>query len=566
MARGDITIALYHPIKAWNMVLSFGERMELLCPWEPAQYLFFSSNVPTLLYYSHFVAILAAIIFAIALIPRVRESLAVKLYLVSVFFFTAWTIIDVLLWASNRADIVLFYWSLQLLLELLLYTSAFYFAYVFIAQKDLSFRGKLGLSALLIPILVVLPTHYLLTGVDLSYCNASENPLFNFSFTYGIEILISFLILFVSFWGISKQPKRRLEISLFTTGLVVFLIAFSSGNIVGSITDDWTLAQAGLFGMPVFIAFLTYTVVKFQTFKVKLFATQALVVGIAVLIGARLFYSTTLSGTVLSSVTLVAFLVSGVFLIRSVKKEIEQREHIEMLAKELEKTNEAQEGLIHFIGHEVKGFLTKDMGAFASLSEGDYGPLPEGMKSMVTSALAQSRQGVDSVSAILKAANLKKGTVSYVKEPFDLKELTTEAVERMRAPAESKGLNLLFNFDDGPFQMVGDKGQISDHILRNLIDNAINYTPSGSIAVSLKHIDGKFVFVVKDTGVGITEEDKKRLFTEGGHGKDSQTINAHSTGYGLFIAKKITEAHDGTIRAESEGHGKGSTFVVEFPA
>jgi signal transduction histidine kinase len=70
---------------------------------------------------------------------------------------------------------------------------------------------------------------------------------------------------------------------------------------------------------------------------------------------------------------------------------------------------------------------------------------------------------------------------------------------------------------------------------------------------------------VKDTGVGITEEDKARLFTEGGHGKDSQTINAHSTGYGLFIAKQITEAHGGTIRAESEGAGKGSIFVVEFP-
>ncbi|MDE1919073.1 MAG: HAMP domain-containing histidine kinase [Patescibacteria group bacterium] len=70
---------------------------------------------------------------------------------------------------------------------------------------------------------------------------------------------------------------------------------------------------------------------------------------------------------------------------------------------------------------------------------------------------------------------------------------------------------------------------------------------------------------MKDTGIGITEEDKKRLFTEGGHGKDSQKVNVHSTGYGLFIAKNIVEAHGGTIRAESEGAGKGSTFIVELP-
>jgi signal transduction histidine kinase len=74
------------------------------------------------------------------------------------------------------------------------------------------------------------------------------------------------------------------------------------------------------------------------------------------------------------------------------------------------------------------------------------------------------------------------------------------------------------------------------------------------------------VFVVKDTGVGIDAEDTKRLFTEGGHGKDSQRVNVHSTGYGLYIAKQVAEAQGGTIRLESEGAGKGSTCIVELPA
>ncbi|MDP1690250.1 MAG: HAMP domain-containing sensor histidine kinase [bacterium] len=539
--------------------------MQLLCPGEPAQYFFFSSNPPALLYYAHFIAILAAIAFVLLLIPRVRESLAIKLYVATVFFFTVWTIIDVFLWASIRPDIILFSWSLQILLELLLYISAFYFAHVFIVQKDLSFLGKIGLFVLLIPIIAILPTSYLLPGVDISSCNVIENPLLNFSLTYGIEIFLSFFILFLSFWGMHKQTERRTEISLFTTGLIVFLIAFSSGNIIGSITDDWDLAQVGLFGMPVFIAFLTYTVVKFKTFKIKLIATQALVAGIAVLIGARLFYSTTTAGTILSAATLIAFLISGVFLVRSVKREIAQRERIEILAGELEQTNKRQDTLLHFIGHEVKGSLTKDAGAFAALCDGDFGTLPETMRPFVCEALAESRNGATSVENILKASNLKKGSVTYTKAPFDLKELAAGAVEKAKAMAEKKGLSLSFIADESAYQMTGDKVQISDHVLRNIIDNAVNYTPSGSITVSLKKENNKFVFAVKDTGVGITEEDKKRLFTEGGHGKDSQTVNAHSTGYGLFIAKEITEANGGTIHTESEGQGKGSTFVVEFP-
>src|SRR3989344_4731162 len=164
--------------------------MELLCPWEPAQYLIFSSNVPPLLYYSHLTAVLAAFAFVLVLIPRARESLTVKLFLAAMVCFSAWTIIDVLLWASNRPDLVLFYWSLQILLEIFLYTSAFYFAYVFIVQKDLQFLGKIGLVILLAPMIALLPTSYLLPGIDISLCNASETSFVIF-FTYIVEILLS---------------------------------------------------------------------------------------------------------------------------------------------------------------------------------------------------------------------------------------------------------------------------------------------------------------------------------------------------------------------------------------
>jgi signal transduction histidine kinase len=114
--------------------------------------------------------------------------------------------------------------------------------------------------------------------------------------------------------------------------------------------------------------------------------------------------------------------------------------------------------------------------------------------------------------------------------------------------------------------MVGDAPQIKDHVLRNLIENAIYYTTTGSVTVHLSRKDKKLVCTVTDTGVGITPEDMKVLFTEGGHGKDSVRTNVHSTGYGLFIAKEVAEAMNGTIKVESAGEGKGSTFTLEFPA
>ncbi len=318
----------------------------------------------------------------------------------------------------------------------------------------------------------------------------------------------------------------------------------------------------------VYIIFVAYAILKHGLFSMKVVATEFIVFALWLFVFIRMLLAETETERLVNGGLLFVLLIVGVLLIRSVDREVEQREKIEKLARELEETNERQETLIHFIGHEVKGFLTKDAGAFASLLEGDFGALAETMKPFVGQALAESRLGADSVANILKASNLKKGTVAFKKEPFDMAAAAAAAVEKVRAIADRKNLALTFAADPAgaPYTFMGDKDEIADHVFRNLVDNAINYTPTGSINVSLKKENGRIVFTVKDTGIGITDEDKKKLFTEGGHGKESMKVNVHSTGYGLYIVKNITEEHGGTVRAESDGEGKGSTFVAEFPA
>jgi signal transduction histidine kinase len=177
------------------------------------------------------------------------------------------------------------------------------------------------------------------------------------------------------------------------------------------------------------------------------------------------------------------------------------------------------------------------------------------------------RQGVRTVMEILDAANMKLGTVSYKKELFDFKVVVEEMVEHMRSRAADKELSLDVTINEAQsYTVTGDKDKVGQHVIRNLIDNAVRYTQHGSIHISLSRTNGTIRFSVKDTGVGITAEDMPRLFKEGGHGKDSIKVNVDSTGYGLFVAKQVVEGHAGTIRAESEGAGKGSEFVVELPA
>ena len=245
----------------------------------------------------------------------------------------------------------------------------------------------------------------------------------------------------------------------------------------------------------------------------------------------------------------------------------ERSRELARLSKALEAANAKQENLLHFISHEVKGYLTRSAAAFSGIREGDYGTVSPEAKALADAALAETRKGVETVMDILDAGNFKKGTLKLAHEPFDLLASVEKAINAFKPAATDKHLSLYASIESGPdFWITGDEVQMRKHVIGNLIDNAIRYTPSGRIFVSLTQQEGKILFSVKDSGIGITPEDKQHLFTEGGRGEESIKVNVHSTGYGLFIAKSIVAAHGGRIWAESEGKGKGSTFFVELPA
>lgn len=236
------------------------------------------------------------------------------------------------------------------------------------------------------------------------------------------------------------------------------------------------------------------------------------------------------------------------------------------LKKALEIANHQQEGLLRFISHEVKGYLAKSEAAFAGIIQGDYGAIMPQLETMAKSGLIDMRRGVDMVSDLLDAANLRKGTMTYEEKPYDFKESIKEVIDYSQESAHSKGITLEFTAEEGIYILTGDQAKMRRHVIRNVIDNAIRYTPSGSIRVHLSHEGSIVRLSVKDSGIGITKEDMKNLFTEGGKGKDSTKVNVDSTGYGLYIAKQVAEAHRGIIGVISDGEGKGSEFIVELPA
>jgi len=533
--------------------------MDLLCPWDAAQYFVYSENIPTLFFYSHIPAIIVALFVGLLVFFKDKTSSMGRVLLCITTLFSIWSIFDLILWATNRPDVVMFFWSMQILIEPMIYLLGFYLTYLFIKNKQISFRVMLVSMLIYSPIVLLLSTKYNLLGVNLYDCTAIEGLLAQY-FTYVVEFLFIILILFLMGRSYKENPNRRSEITTFSLGVIVFLLAFSWGNLIGSFTDNWTLAQAGLIGMPIFVGFLAYLIVKFHTFSVKLFGAQVLVWGLVILIGSQFFYIQVLSNQIINSFAFLAAVIFGQLLIGSVKREIEQKEELQRLIKQ-------RESLMHLINHKVKGSFTHSKYIFAGLLDGTFGEINDEVKKRSVQGLEANDAGIKTIDLVLNSENMQKGLVKYDLKKFDFKEVVLNVLSEKKVPAEQKGLKIEHSIqgEGGVYETLGDTFWIKEAV-NNLLENSLKYTKEGGIKVILSRQADKILLAVQDTGVGITEEDKKSLFTEGGRGKDSVKVNVDSTGYGLYSVKLIIEAHKGRVWAESQGPNTGSTFYIELEA
>ncbi len=536
------------------------------CRWDTTNFLFISDNVfDPFIYYSHIVPLVASLLIGYFIFFKNPYLLVNKILFVITNLFALWVFGDLILWATDKSHYTIFVWSLINLIEPFIYVFSVYFVQVFITNKDTLLKNKILLFAPIAPVILFAFTKLNLLGFNLIDCDreAIEGPLSQY--IYIIEV---FYVLYIAIFAIRHSRKqivkKKNQIFLVTISILLFLLTFSWGNIVGSITDDWRVSQWGLFGMPIFIAILSFLIIKYNAFNIKVISTQILVTSFSILIASQFLLHQSVGNRIIILITFVLSIFSGFSIAQSVKREIQQKEHMEKLAIELEIANRRQEELLHFITHQIKGFLTKSRNIFAEILEGTFGEINGEVKEIAEQGFRINTDGVSTVQTILNAANIRTGKLSYNMAPVDLSEIIRKVFEKSRKVAEAKGLQYSLEISQpADYKFNGDEIQLSE-AFSNLIDNSIKYTPGGEIRLKLDRNQEKLRFSVKDTGIGIAPEDQSKLFTEGGRGKNALEVNVDSTGFGLFIVKNVIKAHNGKVWVESEGQGKGSEFVVEL--
>ena len=363
--------------------------------------------------------------------------------------------------------------------------------------------------------------------------------------------------------------KKQFRIVLFGSSIagmngIIFalIIPLFTENVPGWIGSTGTL---------IFTGFATYAIVKYSLFNVKVITTELLTFTIWLVLLTRTILAMNLQEQIFNGLLLITTVILSIWLTRSVLREVQAREQIEKLAKELEFANKelkrldaAKSEFISIASHQLRTPLSIIKGYISMIREGSYGAVSENVQKTMNKIYFSNERLIKLVTDLLDLSRMESGKLQYEFAEFNMVELADSIVEEFRTPANDRGIAIVWKKTQEALTVWGDSWKLRQ-VIFNLIDNSLKYTEKGSIAISLQTNNNMVILSVRDTGIGMTPETAHGLFQKFARGKDSSKINSQGLGLGLFIAKKIIDDHQGKLWAESSGEGKGSAFYLELP-
>jgi CheY-like chemotaxis protein len=234
------------------------------------------------------------------------------------------------------------------------------------------------------------------------------------------------------------------------------------------------------------------------------------------------------------------------------------------LYREAQEANRAKDEFIATLSHELRTPLNAMLG-WAHMLRANVLP-PETQRRALETLERNVRAQAQLVDDLLDVSRIVAGKLHMKGDEVDLTTVVSSAADTVRPSAAAKGLSFHVVVDpDRQVVVMGDADRLRQ-ILWNLLTNAVKFTPRGGrVEIELRTTDAGASVVVTDTGQGIREEFLRHVF-ERFRQADSTSSRKHGgLGLGLAIVRHLTEAHGGTVSAESPGEGLGATFTVHLP-
>jgi signal transduction histidine kinase len=364
---------------------------------------------------------------------------------------------------------------------------------------------------------------------------------------------------------LAKGAERTQLIVVATTIIIVGICGMFFNLLLPSpFLEDFRYIWAGPLFTFAFAVVITYAIFRYKLFNPRAAISELLVFALLLVLLVRVLLVGSFGEWWLDISILAAASVLGALLIGSVSNDIRQREIIEAQRDAIERASAEKSEFMSFASHEIRNPVTGIRGYASLMLEGNAGTLDPDARKTVGKISTLAEDVLQLIAQYLSKSKIELRQITYQPVLFDLAVVTKEMTDAMRPQAVKKGLTLrLSSLEDVEMPVRADVNKIKE-VIRNLVDNAIKYTPAGSVAVSAERHGATARLLVTDTGAGISPEALPRLFNKFSRA-DIHGANLEGSGIGLYLAKTFVEAQGGTIRAESPGEGNGSTFTIELP-
>ncbi|MBZ0164801.1 MAG: HAMP domain-containing histidine kinase [Notoacmeibacter sp.] len=241
------------------------------------------------------------------------------------------------------------------------------------------------------------------------------------------------------------------------------------------------------------------------------------------------------------------------------------RDELDRYEEEAEKADLAKNSFLASVSHELRTPLNAIIGFADILSNEMFGGFQDVRQKEYVDLIAQSGQHLLSVvNAILDVSKIESGTYAIHQEPFDLNEAVAMPVSIAEPQARAKSIAIEKRIDGDLADVVADRRAIQQ-ILINLLSNAVKFTPNGGkVTVGARSSGGRVTLWVNDSGIGMAEEDLKRIGRPFVQIQNDFTRQYEGTGLGLSLVKGLVALHGGTMAIDS-APGEGTCVTITFP-
>jgi len=444
-----------------------------------------------------------------------------------------------------------------------------------------------------------------------SYAEYTTGPIFNYYTAYVLLLFVT-LIAYMGYQYKHADKDSRKKFLLISLGLAFVMVV---ATIVGYVLPAYGISQYNLLDSASSIFFVlagVYSIARNKFLDVKTFATEIISYIILVLMFVLVFVGRAEISLIIRIILFGGLIYGVVTLIRSVHREIQQKEQLQDLTAKLEQANAHLKELdkmktefVSLASHELLTPVSAIEGYLSMLLDEKLAKVEDPTaKRYLDNIYKSAKRLARLIADMLNISRIEEGRLLVEKKEAEVAELIRQVIDEIRFKAEERKQKVVFEATD-KYPTFVDPDKIKE-VAVNIIGNSIKYSRNpGTIVVTLEKVptaqvkdtwckikeeikhrplddqeaiksaidprmrqlvgENQYLIQVKDQGVGIPKEELPRLFKKFHRIGNYSTQESQGTGLGLYISRALVELNHGRIWADSEGEGKGSTFSFSLP-